>query len=106
MRDLAPISSPSSLSFAAVAGQLATPSFSGQTFVSPGWLRFGGAMVVLKVAFVLLVAWLVDVIGFYDIGDLTHVLLLVGLTLLLLGFLRARDAAAAAAGVDKRSGKP
>jgi hypothetical protein len=61
---------------------------------------------VLKIAFVLLLAWLVGVIGLYDIGDLVHVFLLVGLMLLLLGSLRARDAAAAAArGSKETSGK-
>jgi hypothetical protein len=59
------------------------------------------------VAFVLLVAWLVGVIGLYDAGDLVHGLLLVGLMLLLLAVLRARDAAASAArGVHQRTGKP
>jgi hypothetical protein len=47
----------------------------------------------LKVAFVLLLAWLLGVVGLYRIGDLVHVLLLVGLILLLLGALEARDAA-------------
>ena len=62
---------------------------------------------LLKVAVVLLVAWLAGVIGLYDIGDLVHGLLLVGLMLLLLGGLRARDAAAAAAaGSRKRPDKP
>jgi Family of unknown function (DUF5670) len=48
----------------------------------------------LKAAVVLLVAWLLGVIGVYKIGDLAHVLLLVGLMLLLVAFLRAREAAA------------
>lgn len=61
---------------------------------------------LLKVALVLLVAWLVGVIGLYNIGDLAHGLLLVGLMLLLLGFLRARDAAGAVRGANERSGKP
>ena len=47
---------------------------------------------LFKIAFVLLVAWLLGVLGAYP-GDLVHVLLLVGLMLLLLAFLRARDAA-------------
>ena len=59
---------------------------------------------LLKVAFVLLVAWLVGVVGLYDVGDLVHGLLLVGLMLLLLGVLRARDAAAR--GASQRTGKP
>jgi hypothetical protein len=51
---------------------------------------------LLRVAFVLLLAWLLGVIGLYDIGRAVHVLLLVGLLLLMLGLLRSRDAAAAA----------
>ena len=50
---------------------------------------------LLKIAFVLLIAWLLGVLGLYRIGDLVHVLLLVGLMLLLMGALKARDAAAA-----------
>ena len=48
---------------------------------------------LFKVAFVLLVVWLVGVIGLFDIGELVHGFLLVALMLLLLGFVRARDAA-------------
>jgi hypothetical protein len=74
--------------------------------VSAGWLRFGGEM-LLKIALVLLVAWLIEVLGVYDIGDAGHVLLLVGGLLFLLGVLKARDAAAAAApDANERSRKP
>ena len=52
----------------------------------------GGEM-LFKIAFVLLGAWLLGVLGAYPSGDLVHVLLLVGLMLLLLAFVRARDAA-------------
>ena len=52
---------------------------------------------LLKVGAVLLVAWLVVVLGFDGIGDLKHVPLFLGLMLLFLGFLKARDAAIAAA---------
>lgn len=48
---------------------------------------------LFTIAFVLLGAWLLGVLGLYRIGDLIHVLLLVGLMLLLLAFLKARDAA-------------
>jgi hypothetical protein len=65
--------------------------------ISTGWLRFGGTMLV-KVALVLLAVWLIGILGVYDIGDAVHVLLLVGGMLLLLGALKARDAATAAAG--------
>ena len=57
---------------------------------------------LLKVAMVLLVAWLAGVIGLYNVGDLVHVLLLVGLMLLLLGGLKARDAAVAASKATPR----
>jgi hypothetical protein len=56
---------------------------------------------LFKIALLLLAAWLLGLVGLYNIGDLVHVLLLVGLMLLLLAFLRARDAAEGRAG-----GKP
>ena len=49
---------------------------------------------LFKTALVLLVAWLLGVLGVYRLGELVHLLLLVGLMLLLLAFLKARDAAA------------
>jgi hypothetical protein len=49
---------------------------------------------LFKISFVLLIAWLLGVVSGYRAGDLVHVLLLVGLMLLLLAFVRARDAAA------------
>jgi hypothetical protein len=52
---------------------------------------------LLKIALVLLAAWLVGVLGVYSMGKAVHVLLLVGLMLLLLGFLRAREAVITAA---------
>ncbi len=52
---------------------------------------------LFKVGLVLLAVWLLGLVGAYHIGDLFHVFLLAGLTLLLLGFLRARDAAVRAA---------
>ena len=48
---------------------------------------------LFKIALALLAVWLLGVLGLYTIGDLVHVLLLVGLGLLLLAFLRARDLA-------------
>jgi hypothetical protein len=57
-----------------------------------GRLRVGGNM-LFKIAFILLVVWLLGMVGVYTIGDLVHVLLLGGLMLLLLAFLRARDVA-------------
>ena len=47
---------------------------------------------LLKVALVLLVAWGIGVLGVYRAGSLVHVLLLVGLMLLLLAFVKGRDA--------------
>ena len=51
---------------------------------------------LLKAALVLLFVWLLGVAGIFDVGTIIHVLLLVGLMLLLLGFLKGRDAAARA----------
>jgi hypothetical protein len=48
---------------------------------------------LLKCGLVLVVAWLLGVLGLYRLGQAVHILLLVGLMLLLLGFLKARDAA-------------
>ena len=72
--------------------------------VSRSWLRPGGEM-LLKIAFALLIVWLLGVLGLYRIGDLVHVLLLVGLMLFLLGALKARDAALARER-DAGAGKP
>jgi hypothetical protein len=52
---------------------------------------------LFKVGFVLLAVWSLGLAGVYRMGDLFHVFLLVGLLLLLIGFLRARDAAVRAA---------
>jgi hypothetical protein len=51
---------------------------------------------LLMIALGLLALWVVGIAGVYDIGDAVHVFLLVGLMLFLLGFLKARDAAATA----------
>ena len=48
---------------------------------------------LFKVGLVLLAVWLLGLVGVYRSGDLFHVFVLVGLMLLLLGFLQARDAA-------------
>ena len=50
---------------------------------------------LVKIALGLLAAWVVGVLGVYNVGDTVHVLLLVGLMLLLLAFMKARDAAMA-----------
>ena len=47
---------------------------------------------LLKAALLLMFGWLLGVAGVYTIGTLVHVLLLIGLMLLLLGVLKARDA--------------
>ena len=41
----------------------------------------------------LLIVWLLGMFGVYRVGDLAHVFLLVGLMLLLLAVLKARDVA-------------
>ena len=48
---------------------------------------------LFKAAIVLLAIWMLGVVGVYRVGDLVHVFLLVGLMLLLLAMLKARDAA-------------
>ena len=48
---------------------------------------------LLKAALLILAVWLVGALGLYEAGTLVHGLLLVGLMLLLLGALKARDAA-------------
>ena len=48
---------------------------------------------LFTIAFALLAAWLFGLLGMYPGGDFFHVLLLVGLMLLMLATLRARDAA-------------
>jgi hypothetical membrane protein len=48
---------------------------------------------LFKAALVLLAGWLLGLVGVYPVGDLVHVFLLVGLMLLLLAMLKARDAA-------------
>jgi hypothetical protein len=45
---------------------------------------------LFKIALALLVAWLIGVLGVYP-GQPVHILLLVGLALLMLAFLRARE---------------
>ena len=48
---------------------------------------------LLKIGLVLLVAWLLGIAGVYRLGQNVHIFLLAGLMLLLLGFLKAREAA-------------
>jgi uncharacterized membrane protein len=59
---------------------------------------------LLQVAVLLLIAWLLGIVGLYNLGTLVHVLPLVGLMLLFLGVLKARDAAAPAR-TDSRDSK-
>lgn len=76
------------------AGYPVTTAIRGRTIGLPCYrLRFGGEM-LFKIAIALLAAWVIGVLGVYRVGDLVHVLLLGGLMLLLLAFLRARDAVA------------
>jgi hypothetical protein len=51
---------------------------------------------LLKLGLVLLVLWLVSLVVSADFGDSRHLLLLLGLMMVLLGFLKARDAGIAA----------
>ena len=47
---------------------------------------------LFKAGFVLLTLWLLGMAGVYPAGEYVHVLLLVGLMVLLLAILKARDA--------------
>jgi hypothetical protein len=49
--------------------------------------------VLFTIALVVLGAWVVSLSGVFPGGDLAHVLLLVGLMLLLLAFVKGREAA-------------
>ena len=49
---------------------------------------------LFKISLVLLLAWVLGLFEVYPAGNLVHIFLLAGLTLMLLAFLRARDAAA------------
>ena len=51
---------------------------------------------LLKAAVMPLFLWLLGVAGIFDVGTIIHVLLLVGLMLPLLGFLKGHEAAARA----------
>ena len=57
---------------------------------------------LFKGALLLLLAWVGGVAGPYDIGELVHVLLLVGLMMGMLAFLKARDGAARGVVDDRR----
>ena len=57
---------------------------------------------LFKVALVILGAWLLGLVGVFDERGFTHVPLLVGLMLVLLAVLRARDAAMRRTG-DRRA---
>jgi hypothetical protein len=48
---------------------------------------------LLYIALALLVAWILGMLGVFQVGKIVHVPLLVGLLLLLVAFLQARDAA-------------
>ena len=61
---------------------------------------------LLKVALLLLLAWLVSVVGIYEAGELVHVLLLGGLLLLLLAVIKGRDAASTHARKPPGPNKP
>ena len=56
---------------------------------------------LFTLAIVLLAVWLLGLVGVYRIGDLFHAFLLIGLMFLLLGFLRAREAALRTAAGEK-----
>jgi hypothetical protein len=96
-----PVSSHASLRFLSASRLIAgksrfTTTRSQAVAPRPVGLCIGGEM-LFKAAFALLATWLLgrllDTFGVYRVGDLVHVFLLVGLMLLLLAMLKARDAA-------------
>jgi len=48
---------------------------------------------LFKIALALLSVWALGIAGVYAVGQIVHVLLLIGLMLLLLSFAKAREAA-------------
>lgn len=52
-----------------------------------------GGKMLLKAAILILAVWFVGALGLSEAGNAVHALLLVGLMTLLLGVLKARDAA-------------
>ena len=75
-------------------GRLATMNIEQRHVRSLERFAAVGGDMLFKTALGLLSLWLVGMVGVYNAGNLVHVPLLVGLMLLLLAFLRARDAAA------------
>ena len=61
---------------------------------------------LLKVALLLLLAWLVGMVGVYEAGTVVHVLLLGGLMFLLLAVIKGRDAAATRANKPRTPNNP
>ena len=58
-----------------------------------------------KTALVLLIAWLLGVLGVFDVGQVVHVLLLVGLLCLLLAATKGGDTAVDGATKPKADGR-
>jgi hypothetical protein len=87
-----------------IPGHLAITTFIAQANDLFQVCVIGGEM-LFTIAFVLVTAWLLGVLGVYRVGDAMHVLLLVALMLLLVGFLKARDAAARSA-INGRAKQP
>jgi hypothetical protein len=61
--------------------------------------------VFFKTALVLLIAWLLGVLGVFDVGQVVHVLLLVGLLCLLLAATKGGDTAVDGATKPKADGR-
>ena len=55
-----------------------------------------------KLGLALLLLWIVSQVGPYQVGSLGHLLLLLGLLLLLLGFAKARDSATRGGSTESR----
>jgi hypothetical protein len=60
----------------------------------------GRPAMLFRIALALLFVWGLGIAGVYSVGQIVHVLLLVGLLLLLLSFAKAHDAATHRRGPD------
>jgi hypothetical protein len=50
----------------------------------------GEALMLMVLAFILLVAWLLGVVGTYTVGAFVHVLLVIAIVLFLIGIISGR----------------
>jgi hypothetical protein len=61
----------------------------GANAVSMGF-KLGRAVMLMVLAFILLVAWLLGIVGTYTVGAFVHVLLVMAVVLFLVGIISGR----------------